>query len=386
MFAGADMQLCPYRTILFDMPAPPILLATGTARFKLNRLDASLDVTRVTWLRREQEKHMPRYGFNFLWIFGDSTQPPQPPDERALDFLAKHGFDFVRVPCNYWFWTTDFRYYEPDETVLAYLDRYLAACRQRGLQMNLNLHRAPGYCINRNNLEKHNLWKDQEAQDAFVFLWETFARRYKGVPNDQLSFDLLNEPPGVGDYGFTREIHAAVMRRTVAAIRAIDPAREIVIDGIGAGSIAVPELADLGVIHSTRGYQPMPVSHNKATWWRDWQTAPEPILSRCGMGGARLEPRGAGRALRALARGRSAAACQSTSASSAATTRRLTRLRCAGSPTCSAGSTSTAGAIRCGTSRDRSASSSMDAPARPTKCWTATTWIARCSICCWRIG
>lgn len=218
---------------------------------------------------------MPRYGFNFQWMY--SGHEPQEPDERALDFLAKHGFDFVRIPCNYWFWTTDFRYFEPDEDVLSYLDRYLAACQQRGLHLNLNLHRAPGYCINRTDLEKHNLWRDAEAQDAFVFLWELFAMRYQGVPNAQISFDLLNEPPHIGnEYGFTRDVHQQVMRRTVAAIRAIDPEREIVLDGLDGGHTAMPELADLGVIHSTRGYQPMPVSHWGASWWRGWEQAPSP--------------------------------------------------------------------------------------------------------------
>jgi endoglucanase len=220
---------------------------------------------------------MPKYGFNFQWMFGDSTQPPQEPDERALDFLAKHGFDFVRIPCNYWFWTKNFRYFDPDEKVLEYLDRYLEACRQRGLHMNLNLHRAPGYCINRNDLEKHNLWQDEEAQDAFDFIWEMFTRRYQGVPNEQISFDLLNEPPSVGDFGFTRDIHQQVMRRTVNTIRTLDPTREIAIDGLGGGHQAMPELADLGVIHSTRGYQPMPVSHWGAGWWKGWQAAQGPI-------------------------------------------------------------------------------------------------------------
>jgi hypothetical protein len=144
------------------------------------------------------------------------------------------------------------------------------------MQMSLNLHRAPGYCINRNDLERHNLWLDRVAQDAFVFQWETFARRYKGVPSDRLSFDLLNEPPNIGQYGLTRENHAALIRRTVAAIRAIDPAREIVIDGLGGGHIAMPELADLGVVHSGRGYQPMPVSHHQASWWSGQATAPQP--------------------------------------------------------------------------------------------------------------
>jgi hypothetical protein len=220
---------------------------------------------------------MRHYGFNFLWMYvGEPGRQPAPPDERALDFMAALDFNFVRIPTSYWAWTKDFDYGHPDESVLAYLDRYLEACRSRSFHMSLNLHRAPGYCINNNERERHNLWVDAIAQDAFVFQWENFARRYQGVSSDLLSFDLLNEPPHVGQYGLTRDNHAALMRRTVAAIHAIDPARPITIDGLGGGSLAMPELADLDVVQSGRGYQPMPVSHHKANWWAGHETAPEP--------------------------------------------------------------------------------------------------------------
>ncbi len=211
---------------------------------------------------------MPRYGFNFQWMFSwEPGRQPEPPDTKALNFLVEYGFDFVRIPTDYRFWTKDFNYFQPDETVFEYVDQYLEACRQRGFQLSLNIHRAPGYCINRNDLERHNLWLDPIAQDAFVFNWETFAKRYKGVSSDFLSFDLINEPPDIGQYGMTRENHAALIRRTVAAIKSIDPEREIAIDGLGGGNIAMPELADLGIIHSGRGYQPMPISHYEAGWW-----------------------------------------------------------------------------------------------------------------------
>jgi endoglucanase len=220
---------------------------------------------------------MPRYGFNFLWMFiWEPGRRPSPIEERALDCMGELGFNFVRIPTDYRFWTRDFDYLRPDEAIFESIDGYLSACRSRGFQMSLNMHRAPGYCINRNDLERHNLWLDPVAQDAFVFLWETFARRYAGVPSESLSFDLLNEPPNIGQYGLTRENHAALIRRTVAAIRAIDPAREIVIDGLAGGNLAMPELADLGVIHSGRGYQPMPVSHHRATWWSGHADAPAP--------------------------------------------------------------------------------------------------------------
>ena len=213
---------------------------------------------------------MPYYGFNMLYMFSNhSKQPPAQADKKELEFIAKHGFNFIRIPTDYRFWTTNFDYLNPDERVFGRIDQYFEICKSYGLHFSLNLHRAPGYCINSNNLEKHNLWKDEEALEAFVFLWEGFAKRYKGIPSDEMSFDLLNEPPSEGQYGFTRDIHQKVMRTTIKAIRDIDPNRPIIIDGIGGGHHSMPEMADVGVIHSGRGYTPFQVSHNQAGWCGD---------------------------------------------------------------------------------------------------------------------
>src|SRR5688572_30661753 len=220
---------------------------------------------------------MKYYGFNFQWMFSwDPDQSPEPADERALDFLAEFGFNFVRIPLDYRFWTHSFDYFHPDEAVFSFIDTYLNACRSRSIHLSLNLHRAPGYCTNRNDLERHNLWRDEIAQNAFMVLWETFATRYKGISSEWLSFNLINEPPSPGNHGLTRQKHALLIRRTVAAIRAIDSQREIVIDGLGGGYLPMPELASLGVTHSGRGYHPMPVSHHRASWWSEHDKAPAP--------------------------------------------------------------------------------------------------------------
>jgi endoglucanase len=217
---------------------------------------------------------MPHYGFNFLWMYVKSEKCPEPaePNLKELDFIAEHGFNFVRIPVDYHFWTEGFDYFHPNERIIEYFDRYIEACRSRGLHVSVNIHRAPGYCINWPERERHNLWKDSEAQEGFYFMWQNFARRYKGISSKDLSFDLVNEPASVEPtHPCTRADHEKVIRTAVAAIREIDPERQIVIDGFDGGGSALPELADLGsqnVIHSGRGYEPFSVTHYKAEWVR----------------------------------------------------------------------------------------------------------------------
>ena len=220
---------------------------------------------------------MKYYGFNFQWMYNPQSQKTVECDERALDFMCAMGCNFVRIPLNYWFWIRNFNYDASDESVLQKIDGFLHAVISRNLHCSLNLHRAPGYCINGAELEKHNLWTDEEAQTAFIKQWKNFSKRYNHYTEAQLSFDLLNEPPNIDQYGCTREIHEKLVRETAAAIRSISPHRPITIDGLGGGNLAMPELSDLNLTMSTRGYQPMAVTHYKASWCEETKGMAEPV-------------------------------------------------------------------------------------------------------------
>ena len=76
-----------------------------------------------------------------------------------------------------------------------------------------------------------------------------------------MSFDLLNEPPAIAEATYVR-----VVQRLVEAIRAEDLDRLIIADGLRWGRQPVPSLAGLGIAQSTRGYEPMRISHFKASW------------------------------------------------------------------------------------------------------------------------
>jgi endoglucanase len=210
---------------------------------------------------------LPRWrGFNLLEKFNGRNEPFR---ESDFAWIAEWGFDFVRLPMDYLMWTDPADPYKPDEESLKQIDEAVALGRKHGVHVSLNLHRAPGYTVARPP-EKMNLWTDEEAQKQFDFQWSQFARRYQGVPSTEVSFDLVNEPAGVA-----ADVYAKVARRAVAAIRGVDPQRLVISDGLQWGRDPVFELADLDVAQSTRGYDPMPISHYRASWVNS-QNWPEP--------------------------------------------------------------------------------------------------------------
>ena len=205
--------------------------------------------------------HLPRWrGFNLMekFIYGHDG----PYREWDFDVMAEWGFDFVRLPTDYRCWTGAPGVYR--ESVLREIDQAVAWGRQRGIHVNLCLHRAPGYCVNP-PAEPLDLWSaeagGEEARRQFAAQWRMFAERYCGVPSTELSFDLVNEPAKIDAAAYLPAVQVAV-----DAIRAADPARLIVADGLEWGNQPVPELAGLKIAQSTRGYQPMNISHYKAGW------------------------------------------------------------------------------------------------------------------------
>lgn len=218
-------------------------------------------------------RKLPRWrGFNLLEKFtarGSGSNPPFSAEDFTM--IEDWGFDFARLPMSYQCWSkgNPADWLKMDESQLKHVDEAVALGERHRVHVNLNLHRAPGYCVNP-PAEPLDLFQDPQALDAAAHHWAHFARRYRGIPNARLSFDLLNEPKDLPDDTYIR-----VVRHLVAAIRAEDPGRLILADGLRWGRKPVPGLADLGIAQSTRGYDPMRISHHKASWVNG-QNWPEP--------------------------------------------------------------------------------------------------------------
>ncbi len=202
---------------------------------------------------------LPRWrGFNLLEKF--TARHNAPFVETDFAQIAEFGFDFVRLPLSYHCWSDPGNWRKLDEKALKEIDQAVQFGQRHAIHVSINFHRAPGYCVNPPK-EPLDLWSDAEALKASCHHWSHFARRYRGIPNARLSFDLLNEPAKIPE-----ETYVRVAKELIGAIRREDPQRLIIADGLRWGRDPVHGLADSGVAQSTRGYDPMRISHHRASW------------------------------------------------------------------------------------------------------------------------
>lgn len=229
--------------------------------------------------------NMPRWrGFNLLSLFISKQEADMNGkyercngdfSEEHIKWIADWGFNFIRIPMCYRNWLADEKdLYKIDESTLEKIDRVIELGNSYGMHVSLNIHRAPGYCINNEIHEPFDLWKDREAQQLFNYYWEVFAKRYKGISGKKLSFDLLNEPPCPEEGKMTKDDYVRVMREAIDTIRESDKDRDIMIEGLCVGNDPVYDLADAGVVQSCRAYIPFGLSHYKAEWvtGHEWET------------------------------------------------------------------------------------------------------------------
>ena len=214
--------------------------------------------------------------------------------EEHLKWMSDWGFDFIRLPISYPYYLkfdrskkiTPEEVYQVDDSAMDRIDGLVQLAHKYNLHVCLNLHRAPGYCINAGFYEPYNLWKDQEAQKAFNYHWNLWARRYKNLSSKKISFDLLNEPCMREDMNDQHSksspipgaLYKEVAKNATEAIRKENKNHLVIADGNNVGNAPTPELADLNIAQSCRGYYPHAISHYKAPWAnKDPEHLPVPV-------------------------------------------------------------------------------------------------------------
>jgi endoglucanase len=243
-----------------------------------------IDNTASYRVPRVQKNILPKWkGFNLLDFFSPNhLSGKNDTTEDHLQWMQGWGFDFVRLPIAYPCYLdfdrtrniTPQEVYNIDEKAVDQIDSLVTMAHKYHMHVSLNLHRAPGYCINAGFHEPFNLWKEEQAQKAFYFHWAFWAKRYKDISSKKISFDLVNEPSMREDMNDQHsrslavpgDVYRKVAKAAGQAIHEQNPQHLVIADGNNVGNNVIPEISDLNIAQSCRGYYPHAISHYKAPW------------------------------------------------------------------------------------------------------------------------
>jgi endoglucanase len=169
--------------------------------------------------------------------------------------IAEAGFTAVRVPINFAAHAGSLAPYLIDPAFLDRVDWVVRNAGYRGLVAILDMH-------------NYQAMMDSPSteQARFLVLWRQIAERFRGTPDDQLYFELLNEPNGNLD----NDTWNTTARQALAAVRLTNPTRPVIIGPSVWNSFdQVPSLDlpdDSNLIVTFHYYLPFEFTHQGAEW------------------------------------------------------------------------------------------------------------------------
>jgi len=173
--------------------------------------------------------------------------------KQDIDFLAKAGFNSIRLPMHYNLYTLPIEKESVKgqntwlENGFKMTDELLQWCKENKIYLILDLHAAPGgqgndANISDNDKSKPSLWESEENQKKTIALWKKLAERYK----DEAwigGYDLINEPninfTGKNLNGTDEMSNAPLwklQKEITEAIRQVDKKHIIFLEGNGWGN------------------------------------------------------------------------------------------------------------------------------------------------------
>jgi len=130
-------------------------------------------------------------------------------------FIAARGFDHVRIPVRFSGHAAGSSPYTLDATFLARVDTVIDQALSADLAVILDMHAYEELALDPNG-----------QRERFVALWTQLAERYRELP-ETVAFELLNEPYDQLDSAWN-----SLLAEAVAAVRATNPRRLLVIDAV----------------------------------------------------------------------------------------------------------------------------------------------------------
>ena len=187
--------------------------------------------------------------------------------KKDIEDIASFGLDHVRVPVDYDVFMKEVSGEDiVNEEGISHIEDCIGWCRDCGLNMILDLHKAKGYMFDSEAVENADLFfEDEMLQNVFYETWEMFAQRF-GKYKDMLAFELLNEVVNADYESKWNEIATNAIKR----IRAIVPDIYIIVGGVHYNNVlAVPGIkvpVDDRTVFNFHCYEPLCFTHQKAYW------------------------------------------------------------------------------------------------------------------------
>jgi endoglucanase len=171
-----------------------------------------------------------------------------------LQLLKTLGFKSIRLP-------VAFKNFEknniPFEEVLARIDKAWKLCRKYGFKMVIDYHYGD---LGDNNFTT--------STNDVINTWTIIAQKYRNVAEDDLFFELYNEPPPINP-----SVWKDAAYNMVTAIRKIDSKRTLLVGASNYNSIyelsRFVRLPDENIIYTFHFYEPFLFTHQGATWVGD---------------------------------------------------------------------------------------------------------------------
>jgi endoglucanase len=168
-------------------------------------------------------------------------------------FIARRGFDHVRIPIRFSGHASAAAPYTIDATFFSRVDTVLNQAAAANLAVVVDMH------------AYDELAADAGAnRDRFVALWTQIAARYQSRP-DTVAFELLNEPNGQLDTTWND-----VMLPAIRAIRTTNPRRLLVVDTVfwadptKLSALTLPD--DANILTSIHLYEPKLFTFQGMAW------------------------------------------------------------------------------------------------------------------------
>jgi endoglucanase len=177
--------------------------------------------------------------------------------------IADWGMDHVRLPVDYPVLEEEDQPGIYKDSGFEYIESCLDWCKQNGLRVILDLHKAPGFAFD--ELDKATLFESPILQERFINLWETIVRRFASRMNDTLAFELLNEIvlPDSGPWNI-------LISKALERIRELEPQRLILVGGNyynAADELQnIETLDDPNILYTFHFYLPLLVTHQRVPW------------------------------------------------------------------------------------------------------------------------